>query len=151
MLIVVSRFPQRNVSRVAFVHRHPYHALVRLTFSSALDHLGATMFYCKIGDDNKASRGLFERCGVEHLSFNHSSIMRSPYCTEECCPALCLDCVWHAIVLRLGFSPHAYVKAFKETELRFETAAGGGADRVRAQTAHVETVGCLPLSAEGLN
>ena len=45
---------------------------------------------------------------------------------------------------RLGFSPHAYVEAFEETELRFE-ATGGGAERIRAQTAHVDTIPCHPL------
>ncbi|CAN0187903.1 unnamed protein product [Scytosiphon promiscuus] len=72
----------------------------------AMDHLGATTFYCKIGDANRASRALFEK---------------------------------------LGFSQHAYVEAFKETELRFQVAGGGesaqrAATALRTQTDHVQTV-----------
>ena len=44
---------------------------------------------------------------------------------------------------RLGFSPHAYVEAFEETELRF-VATPSGAERIRAQTARVETAECRP-------
>ncbi|CAN0067157.1 unnamed protein product, partial [Laminaria digitata] len=75
----------------------------------ALDNLGATTFYCKIGDANLASRALFEK---------------------------------------LGFSEHAYVEAFKETELRFRAEPGGAtAAALRAETEHVETVPCIPSAA----
>lgn len=55
---------------------------------------------------------------------------------------------------RLGFSQHAYVEAFKETELRFEVAAKGdvpaaeasamaaAAATLRTKTEHVKTVPC---------
>ncbi|CAM9090665.1 unnamed protein product [Ectocarpus sp. 6 AP-2014] len=85
----------------------------------ALDNLGTTTFYCKIGDANVASRALFEK---------------------------------------LGFRRHAYVEAFKETELRLQVAGGTGvlaegvtespevvaaaaaAAMLRTQTEHVETM-----------
>lgn len=50
-------------------------------------------------------------------------------------------------VKRLGFSQHAYVEVFKETELRFE-ANEAGAAALRAQTEYVETVPCLPSAEE---
>ncbi len=61
--------------------------------------------------------------------------------------------------LRLGFSKHAYVDAFKETELRFAVTAVGGTEgalasaaaaaTLRSQTDHVKTVQCPdPAAAE---
>eukprot|EP00903_Cladosiphon_okamuranus_P015391 g14215.t1 len=82
---------------------------VMMLMRYAVDHLGATTFYCKIGDANAPSRALFEK---------------------------------------LGYSKHAYVEAFKETELRFEvgggegTAAAAALAALRTQTDHAQTVPC---------
>lgn len=49
---------------------------------------------------------------------------------------------------RLGFSEHAYVEAFKETELRFRAEPDSvPTAALRAQTEHVQTLPCLPPAA----
>lgn len=46
-----------------------------------------------------------------------------------------------ALFDKLGYTRHAYVEAFKETELRFN-AGEANAATLRAQTEHVETIPC---------